>query len=151
MSVLSIKEILEKGDYLITYQYDTKYEIGKISISWTKETFILKYAKGKLSNNFTNEVINCREEYAKGYAYLILNSICKKYNYPLKFVKFVCDGEEVKTLSFNDATTNSDFFYLVKDFYEDGLKPTHYELAKLHGIELPMKDVIHYYMGMSNE
>jgi len=94
-------DLLKDVNYFIKYSFDSSAIMATIEVSWTKETFNFTWGGDVFLSNFGNTQTQvCPNYAAPSLAWILLQQICKKYDYPVKYVCFELDKNPIKNFQF---------------------------------------------------
>ena len=157
--LLKTKEILEKSNYYIRYDYYDKEQGSELYISWKniRYTFRYDYEKHELHSSYENIIIPCEEYMVPCLIDLLLNSISSNHGYSGSLIlKYYKGNFVINTLfdSIGDKEQSEKFqnlLELYQDMLMNNVMPEHFDLAKEHNIENGYKLLAELYLGVSIE
>lgn len=157
--LLKTKEILEKSNYYIRYDYHDKERGSEIYISWKNIRYIFRYdyEKQELYSSYEDIVISCEEYIVPCLVDLLLNSIASEFGYSGKLILKYYKGNFVINTLFDSMSNKeqSDKFQNLLELYQDmmvnNVVPEHFELAKEHNIQDGYRLLAELYLGVSIE
>lgn len=93
-----ILDVLRKGNYVITYKFDTVADEGIVTTSWDKQSYNVRYNCNtqEIYGSLFSEPVKCKPYFIPAILYQRLREFCEERKYAYKFLENYLDEEPTK-------------------------------------------------------